>query len=144
MALRWRHNGHVGVSNHQPPDCLLNRSFRCRSKKTSKLASLAFVRGIHRVPVNSPHKGPVTRKTFQFDDVIMVFLVQMSHYPSERTSSLTMSPKTSRYSSMRTSPLPERNFSQQWGSCSGRNTFLKYGLTMVASKSRTSREQLSP
>ena len=34
-------------------------------------ASLAFVRGIHRRPVNSPHKGPVTRKMFPFDDVIM-------------------------------------------------------------------------
>ena len=34
-------------------------------------ASLAFVRGIHRGPVNSPHKWPVTRKMFQFDDVIM-------------------------------------------------------------------------
>ena len=33
--------------------------------------SLAFVRGIHRSPVNSPHKGPVTRKMFPFDDVIM-------------------------------------------------------------------------
>ena len=35
-------------------------------------ASLAFVRGIHWWPVNSPHKGPVTRKMFPFDDVIMV------------------------------------------------------------------------
>ena len=40
-------------------------------------ASLAFVRGIHRwpvnspSPVNSPHKWPVTRKMFPFDDVIM-------------------------------------------------------------------------
>ena len=34
-------------------------------------ASLAFLRGIHRWPVNSPHKGPVTRKIFPFDDVIM-------------------------------------------------------------------------
>ena len=34
-------------------------------------ASLAFVRGIHRWQVNSPHKGPVTRKMFPFDDVIM-------------------------------------------------------------------------
>ena len=33
--------------------------------------SLAFVRGIHRWLVNSPHKGPVTRKMFPFDDVIM-------------------------------------------------------------------------
>ena len=35
--LRWRHNGRNGVSNHQPHDCLLNRLFRRRSKKTSKL-----------------------------------------------------------------------------------------------------------
>ena len=35
-------------------------------------ASLAFVRGIHRGPVNSPHKWPVTRKMFPFDDVIML------------------------------------------------------------------------
>ena len=33
--------------------------------------SLAFVWGIHRGPVNSPHKWPVTRKIFPFDDVIM-------------------------------------------------------------------------
>ena len=35
-------------------------------------ASLAFVRGIHRWQVNSPHKWPVTRKIFPFDDVIML------------------------------------------------------------------------
>ena len=39
--------------------------------KHQSSASLAFVRGIHRGPVNSPHKGPVTRKMFPFDDVIM-------------------------------------------------------------------------
>ena len=38
-------------------------------------ASLAFVRGIHRGPVNSPHKWPVTRKMFPFDDVIMYYPV---------------------------------------------------------------------
>ena len=42
-------------------------------KKHQSSASLAFVRGIHRRPVNSPHKGPVTRKMFPFDDVIMCF-----------------------------------------------------------------------
>ena len=36
-------------------------------------ASLAFVRGIHRWPVESHHKRPVTRKMFLFDDVIMYF-----------------------------------------------------------------------
>ena len=34
-------------------------------------ASLAFVRGIYRRPVNSPHKWPVTQKMFPYDDVIM-------------------------------------------------------------------------
>ena len=66
LTLRWRHNGHDRIANHQPHDCLLNRLFRRKSKKT-----LAFVRGIHRGPVNSPHKWPVTRKICPFDDVIM-------------------------------------------------------------------------
>ena len=35
-------------------------------------ASLAFVRGIHWGPVKSPHKWPVTRKMFPFDDIIML------------------------------------------------------------------------
>ena len=34
LSLQWRHNGDDGVSNHQPHECLLNRLFRCRSKKT--------------------------------------------------------------------------------------------------------------
>ena len=40
-------------------------------RKHQSSASLAFVRGIHRWPVNSPHKWSVTRKMFPFDDVIM-------------------------------------------------------------------------
>ena len=40
-------------------------------RKHQSTASLAFVRGIHRWPVNSSHKRPVTRKMFPFDDVIM-------------------------------------------------------------------------
>ena len=40
-------------------------------RKHQSSASLAFVRGILRWPVNSPHRGPVTRKMFPFDDVIM-------------------------------------------------------------------------
>ena len=42
-------------------------------RKHQSSASLAFVRGIHRGPVNSPHKWPVTPKMFPFDDVIMVY-----------------------------------------------------------------------
>ena len=43
-------------------------------RKHQSSAILAFVRGIHRRPVNSPHKGPVTRKMFPFDDVIMLWI----------------------------------------------------------------------
>ena len=50
-TLQWRHNGHDGVSNDQPHDCLLNRLFRHRSKKTSKLR----VTGL--CAVNSPVTG---------------------------------------------------------------------------------------
>ena len=45
-----------------------------QQRKHQSSASLAFVWGIHRSPVNSPHKGPVTRKMFPFDDVIMITL----------------------------------------------------------------------
>ena len=41
-------------------------------RKHQRFASLAFERGIHRWPVSSRQKGPVTRKMFSFDDVIMV------------------------------------------------------------------------
>ena len=46
-------------------------------EKNQIAASLAFVRGIHWWPGNSPHKGPVTRKMFPFDDIIMLFLDQV-------------------------------------------------------------------
>ena len=42
-------------------------------RKRQSSASLAYVRGIHRWPVNSPHKGPVMQKMLPFDDVIMIW-----------------------------------------------------------------------
>ena len=65
-ALPWRHNERDGVSNHQPRDCLLNRLFRRRSKKTSKLRVTGLCGGN-----SSPHKGPVTRKMSPFDGIII-------------------------------------------------------------------------
>ena len=50
-TLRWRHNGRDCVSNHQPYDCLLNRLFRRKSKKTSKLRVTGLCAG------NSPGTG---------------------------------------------------------------------------------------
>ena len=51
ISLRRRHNGHYSVSNHQARDCLLNRLFRRRSKKTSKLRVTGLCAG------NSPRIG---------------------------------------------------------------------------------------
>ena len=51
FTLRWRHNDHAGVSNHQPHGCLLTRSFRRKSKKTSKLRVTGLCAG------NSPGTG---------------------------------------------------------------------------------------
>ena len=51
ITLRWRHNDHAGVSNHQPHGCLLNRLFRRKSKKTSKLRVTGLCAG------NSPGTG---------------------------------------------------------------------------------------
>ena len=45
--------------------------------KHQSSASLAFVWGIHRGPVNCPHKWPVTRKMFPFDDVIMLYNIHI-------------------------------------------------------------------
>ena len=77
IILQWRHDERDGVSNNQSHDCLLERFFRPRSKKTSVLRLVGLWGGggggIHRSPVNSQHKGSVTRKIFPFDDVIMKF-----------------------------------------------------------------------
>ena len=51
QALQWRHNELAGVSNQQPHDCLLNRLFMRRSKKTSKLRVTGLCVG------NSPGTG---------------------------------------------------------------------------------------
>ena len=51
MLLQWRHNECDDVSNPQPHDCLLQRLFRCRSKKTSKLHVTGLCEG------NSPVTG---------------------------------------------------------------------------------------
>ena len=87
-SLQWRHNGHISVSNHQPHDCWLNRLFRRRSKKTLKLRVTGHCAG--NSPVNSPHKGPITRKMFPFDDVSWFLceggMLLTSGFPSLRDS----------------------------------------------------------
>ena len=79
ITLHWRHNDQDDVSNHHPHGCLLNRLFRRRSKKTSKLRVTGLCAGNSPGSVNSPHKGPVTRKIFPFDDIIVIFWCCVMH-----------------------------------------------------------------
>ena len=73
ITLHCRHNERDDVSNHQPHACFLRRLFRCRSMKTPKLRVTGLCEGKSLESVNSPHKeGPVMRKMFTFDDVIMI------------------------------------------------------------------------
>ena len=62
---------HVEVTlSHVVGTCdRVNRWFRCRSKNSSKLRVTGLCEG--NPPVDSHHKGPVTRKMLPIDDVIM-------------------------------------------------------------------------
>ena len=88
FAWQWRHNGRDGVSNYQHHHCLLNRLFTRRSKKTSKLRVTGLCAGNSPGPVNSPHKGPVTRKMFPTSSWISSFL----HNPMIIRLVVTISP----------------------------------------------------
>ena len=59
------------VSNHRRLDCLLNRLFSRTSMITSQLRVTGLCERNSPVAGDSYHKGPVTRKTFTFDDVII-------------------------------------------------------------------------
>ena len=66
-ALQWRHNGRDSVSNHQPHDCLLNRLFRRRSKKTSKLSVTGLCVG------NSPVTGEIPAQMASFAENVPIW-----------------------------------------------------------------------
>ena len=66
-ALQWRHNNHDGVSNHQPHGCLLNRLFRRRSKKTSKLRVTGLCAG------NSPGTGEFTAQMASYAESVSIW-----------------------------------------------------------------------
>ena len=69
--LQWRHNGRDGVSNHQPHDCLLNRLFRRRSKKISKLRLTGLCAGYSPVTGEFSAKKASNSENVSIDDVIM-------------------------------------------------------------------------
>ena len=70
-TLHCRHNGRDSISNHQLTIVYSTVYSDADQIKHQSSRSLAFVWGIHRRPVNLPHKRPVTRKMFPFDDIIM-------------------------------------------------------------------------
>ena len=65
--LRWRHNDHAGVSNHQPHGCLLNRLFRRKSKKTSKLRVTGLCAG------NSPGTGEFPAQMVSYAENVSIW-----------------------------------------------------------------------
>ena len=74
ISLQWHHNGRDSVSITSLASVYSTVYSGADQRKHESSALLAFVWWIHRRPVNSPHKGPVTRKMFPFDDVIMSFV----------------------------------------------------------------------
>ena len=75
-TLEWRHNWHDGVSQITRLTIVYSIVYSgVDETKHQRSGSLAFVRGIHRWPVNTLHKWPVTQKMFPFDDVTMFLRV---------------------------------------------------------------------
>ena len=72
LSLQWRHNGAIASQTTSLSIVYSTVNSDADQRKHKSSMSLAFVWGIHRWPVNSPHKGPVTRQMFPFDDVIML------------------------------------------------------------------------
>ena len=91
ISITVTYNESDCVRNHRLHDCLVYRLFCEDKRKHQSSALLAFGQGIHRWPVNSPHTGPVTRKLFPFDDVIILPLRLRPPLPShlaQRTAHL--------------------------------------------------------
>ena len=83
----WGHHYHdviMGAMASQitSPTIVCSTLYCANQRKHQSSASLALVRGIHRWPVNSPHKWPVARKMFPYDDVIMSIHQPLSLWPT--------------------------------------------------------------
>ena len=87
--LRWRHNKRDSVSNHQPHDCLLNRLFRRRSKKSSKLRVTGLCVG------NSPGTGEFPAQMASYAENLSIWWRhhgnrEMSIYVVQKLNNLPM------------------------------------------------------
>ena len=76
--LQWHHNGRDGISNHQPHDCLLNRLFRRRSKKTSKLlfGKIKYHMKDSHPPTRPPQPTPVYVRVYTPGQKFIEFFFQ--------------------------------------------------------------------
>ena len=72
-SLQWRHNGRDDVSNHQPRYCLLNRLFRRKSKKTSKLRVTGLCAG------NSPVTGEFLTQMASYAKIVSIWWRHHDH-----------------------------------------------------------------
>ena len=117
QPLQWRHNERDGVSNHQPDDCLLNRLFGRRSKKTSKLRVTNLCAG------NSPVTGEFpAQRASNVENVS----ISWRHHGSTADRHLTdQGGKLILISSLVVSSPCDQNFCQFW------NPYPWSGLTMV-------------
>ena len=110
LTLQWHHNERDGVSNHQPQDCLLNRLFRHRSKKTSKLRVTGLCEG------NSPVTGefPAQRASNEQNVSIwwrhhdMCIFCITSHQDKAPAATHAQTPTTDHGHSPRKRPPPSR------------------------------------
>ena len=71
LQIKVTSHDHYDISNHWQLDCLFNCLFRLALKTCQSPHNWPFVRGIHQSLVDSPHKGPVTRKAFPCRYIIM-------------------------------------------------------------------------
>ena len=83
--LRRRHNGHDGVSNHQPHYCLLNRLFGCRLNKTSKLRVTGLRAG------NSPGTGEFHAQMASKAENVSIWWRHHEHNEIKSNKTTTMS-----------------------------------------------------
>ena len=74
VSLLWRHDGWDDVSNHQPRDCLQNRLFMRRSKRTSKLCVTGLCAENSPVTGEFPAQKASNAENVSFDYVIMLFM----------------------------------------------------------------------
>ena len=79
ITLQWHYNGPMASQITSLPIVYSAVYSGADQRKHQRSVLLAFVRGIHWWPVNSPHKGPVTWKMFPFDHVIMKALLWVNY-----------------------------------------------------------------